>query len=102
MVHAGKPFPPNVLHPIENADIDFSEGFTCGSRRWNKGQYIPYLHFFERLVRVVLLKFLDRNHVPHSQIAKLAYEKWKDRGEPIGDDWTDWFMAEDELLSARD
>ena len=31
------------------------------------------------------------------QIAERAYQKWQDRGCPIGDDLRDWFEAQGEL-----
>jgi hypothetical protein len=43
--------------------------------------------------------------IPEERIAALAYEKWKQRGCPIGDDEQDWFAAraelEHEVLSER-
>jgi len=43
--------------------------------------------------------------IPEERIAALAYEKWKQRGCPIGDDGQDWFAAraelEHEVLSER-
>ena len=33
-------------------------------------------------------------------IARLAYQKWQERGRPAGDDGRDWFEAEKEVLVA--
>ena len=30
-------------------------------------------------------------------IAQRAYEKWQQRGCPIGDDWHDWYAAQAEI-----
>ena len=39
--------------------------------------------------------------VSRDAIATLAYQKWKQRGCPRGDDQRDWFEAEQELTAAR-
>jgi hypothetical protein len=35
--------------------------------------------------------------VPHEKIAMRAFEKWCNRGRPMGTDRQDWFEAEAEL-----
>jgi len=35
--------------------------------------------------------------IPREAIAKRAYEKFLERGGTHGDDWRDWFEAEEEL-----
>jgi hypothetical protein len=37
--------------------------------------------------------------IPHDKIAKRAYEKWVQRGQPHGTDIQDWLEAEAELRS---
>jgi hypothetical protein len=34
-------------------------------------------------------------------IAARAYQKWQQRGRPVGDDHRDWFEAENELTAER-
>lgn len=38
----------------------------------------------------------------HEQIARLAYQKWHQRGCPHGSDHIDWYAAEAELRGAED
>ena len=37
------------------------------------------------------------NSIAQDLIAQRAYEKWQQRGCPLGDDLHDWFAAESEL-----
>ena len=39
----------------------------------------------------------DRELPPHDAIARRAYELYELRGRQDGNDWDDWFQAEDEL-----
>lgn len=44
----------------------------------------------------------DRELPPHDEIARRAYQLYELRGGQDGNDWDDWFQAEDELrLQAR-
>jgi hypothetical protein len=61
-LHEGRSFPPNVFHPpIRGAEIDWSESTTYGGRVWQRKEYIPNPHFFEGLVRSVLLAYVERH-----------------------------------------
>ena len=62
-LHEGAPFPPLIfLPPIRGTEIvDFSGDLVVGERRWKPKDFIPYPHFFERLVNYVLKTFLKRN-----------------------------------------
>lgn len=39
--------------------------------------------------------------VPRDAIAALAYNKWKKRNCPVGDDLRDWYEAEKELAAKQ-
>lgn len=39
--------------------------------------------------------------IPHETIARLAFQKWQQRGCPLGDDLRDWFDAEGELKTRK-
>jgi len=44
------------------------------------------------------LQFEDEERIPTDSVIRLrAYQKWRERGRPLGDEWTDWFAAEVEL-----
>jgi len=61
-LHSGEPFPAFVLRPpLMGAEIPFGFSFAQGERQWDEKDYIPYAHFFERLIQHVLLNFLKRN-----------------------------------------
>lgn len=61
-LHDGEPFPPTIFtHPWREAEIDFSRGIMVGGRKWEPKDFIPYPHFFERLVNHVLKTFLKKN-----------------------------------------
>lgn len=61
-LHTGEPFYPSVSYcPPQGAEIDFSLGMTIGKRKWEPGDFIPYPHFFERLVNHVLKDYLKKN-----------------------------------------
>lgn len=34
---------------------------------------------------------------PNERVRSRAYQLWDERGRPLGDDWTDWFQAEEEV-----
>ncbi len=61
-LHTGEPFPPNAVGPpVIWEEIDRSLGMSAGERSWTPEEYIPHVHFFERLVNHVLISFLDKN-----------------------------------------
>jgi len=61
-LHEGDPFPPTFfLPPLSNAELGLSLGMSSGGRRWERKDYVPYPHFFERLVHHVLNNFLKEN-----------------------------------------
>lgn len=61
-LHTGEPLPPSIFSPpMMGAEIDFSRGIIIGEKRWEPSDFIPYPHFFERLVNHVLKSFLKRN-----------------------------------------
>lgn len=63
-LHSGEPFPPFLFRaPMHGAEIEFSFGIILGEKKWEREDFIPYPHFFERLVNHVLKNFLKRNQV---------------------------------------
>ena len=61
-LHDGEPFPPMVFSPpYKRAEMDISLSTTIGDRKWEREEYIPNPHFFERLVNHVLKTFLVKN-----------------------------------------
>lgn len=63
-LHSGEPFPPfHYEKPLDGAEIDFSSYIIAGEKKWERKDYIPYPHFFERLVNHVLKNFLKRNQI---------------------------------------
>jgi hypothetical protein len=61
-LHRGEPFPWYALEaPTQGCDVEFASAFMSGSQRWERKDYIPNLHFFERLVNHVLKVYLKRN-----------------------------------------
>jgi len=78
-LHNGEPFPdyiyiresiPNLFHlkygqsvtigKFHREEIPVGNAIMSGGRTWLPQQYIPYPHFFERLVRHVLINYLKR------------------------------------------
>ncbi len=61
-LHNGEPFPASILSPpLQGAEIDVALGVIVGEKKWEPGDFIPYPHFFERLVNHVLRTFLKKN-----------------------------------------
>lgn len=61
-LHTGEPFPPDIFHPPHpDSEIMFALNMSVGKRKWDSKQFIPYPHFFERLVNHVLKVYLKRN-----------------------------------------
>ena len=48
-------------------DIDPSGGMIVGGRRWTKKQKLPYPHWFRRLVRHCILRYLDEVTAPSAE-----------------------------------
>jgi hypothetical protein len=66
-LHSGESFPPQVFYtPLNGAEIDFSLGRSSGEKKWEPKDYIPYPHFFERLINYVLKNFLKKNIRPQT------------------------------------
>ena len=42
------------------------------------------------------------SNAQHEQIEKLAYQLWKERGEPLGSPDDDWVRAEQEFIQSSD
>lgn len=63
-LHEGEPFPPDIFLPPADG-VEIGPGLSMKSRGkvWEKEDFIPYPHFFERLVRHVLINFLRKNQV---------------------------------------
>jgi len=61
-LHMGEPFPPPTYQaPIRGAEICPAKGVERSGRKWDNKDFIPNLHFFERLVNHVLKNFLLKN-----------------------------------------
>jgi len=62
-LHSGEPFPATVFEPpiIPGQEIDLGTSVSVGERKWERQDFIPYPHFFERLVNHVLKSFLKKN-----------------------------------------
>lgn len=61
-LHNAEPFPGYIFNkPINGEEIPFAKSISQGEKRWNSKEYIPYPHFFERLVNHVLKIFLKKN-----------------------------------------
>ena len=61
-LHSGEPFPPFIFRaPMHGAEIEFAFSLIIGEKKWEQKDYIPYPHFFERLVNHVIKNFLKRN-----------------------------------------
>lgn len=71
-LHSGEPFPRDIFEPpfilfwetpMMESEIDPSESVSAGERKWEPKDFIPYPHFFERLVNHVLKTFLMKNQL---------------------------------------
>ena len=61
-LHSGEPFPKSIYFvPVADAEIDEANAMTSKDKRWEQKDFIPYPHFFEKLVNHVLKNFLKRN-----------------------------------------
>ena len=63
-LHNGEPFPAYIYStPPRGEEISSSLGISKGEKMWEPKEFIPYPHFFERLVNHVLKTFLKRHQV---------------------------------------
>jgi hypothetical protein len=63
-LHKGKAFFPLIFHPpTQNAEIGIGLSLMSKGKKWDKRDYIPNVHFFERLVNHVLKNFLKRKQI---------------------------------------
>lgn len=63
-LHAGEPFQPHIFNliPISSTiEIPRYSSYISGDRKWHEKDFIPYPHFFERLVNEVLKSYLKMN-----------------------------------------
>jgi hypothetical protein len=61
-LHSGEPFPKSIYFaPVANEEIDGASAMMSMDKRWEQKDFIPYPHFFEKLVNHVLINFLRRN-----------------------------------------
>ena len=60
-LHTGEPFPPFALSaPLFGSEIDFSYSMSIGEKKWEREDYIPHVHFFEKLVNHVIKTYIDK------------------------------------------
>ncbi len=63
-LHNGDPFPGYIFYNSSvGEEISSSLGITMGEKHWNPKDFIPYPHFFERLVNHVLKNFLEKHQM---------------------------------------
>lgn len=64
-LHSGEAFQPHIYDLLRHSSqIEiprYSRGYIADDRRWYMRDFIPYPHFFERLVNEVLKSFLKEN-----------------------------------------
>ena len=60
-LHSGEPFPIYVYScPRDGGEISFAPACMTEGRKWEKKDYIPYIHFTERLTNHILRTCLKR------------------------------------------
>jgi hypothetical protein len=75
-LHNGEPFPYYIYHsPTMGSELNPSLATTVGEKKWLRKDFIPYPHFFERLVRHVLINFLKKNQIKNKKPNKIQQEK---------------------------
>lgn len=63
-LHEGEPFPKYIfLSPLMGEEVPTGLSVMMGKKKWDKKDFIPYPHFFERLVNHVMITFLERNQL---------------------------------------
>ena len=61
-LHEGEPFPATIERPpLQAEEIPSGYSVAVGERLWDQADFVPHPHFFERLVRHVLLNYLRVN-----------------------------------------
>lgn len=61
-LHSGEPFPPIDL-TTDGEEICTAISVSHMEKEWKRHEFIPYVHFFERLVNHVLKNFISKNQV---------------------------------------
>lgn len=63
-LHDGVPFQPDIFHPPAlKTEINIGKALQDRGKKWTSEEFIPYPHFFERLINHVLKNFLKKNQV---------------------------------------
>lgn len=63
-LHTGEPFQKTIFYPPNaNAEMPLGLATMILGKRWEQNDYIPFPHFFEKLVNHILLSFLKRNQI---------------------------------------
>lgn len=63
-LHGGEPFPYYVYNcPKDGSEICFASACMAGDRKWRKKDYIPYIHFMEKLTSHILRTYLKSGHL---------------------------------------
>jgi len=63
-LHTGEPFPKSIyFKPPAGAEMDAAIAMMSKGKLWEQKDFIPYPHFFEKLVNHVLMNFLKKNQV---------------------------------------
>lgn len=108
-----------IAYPIDNLiderqrDVSFVEPYgLSGSAVWKTNQnlygnswkpdysqVVGVIHTWDQDAQSLIGTRIEvvREFLIHCLRCEFAYYRWKDRGEPISDDWNDWFQACDEI-----
>lgn len=63
-LHTGELFQKSIyFSPVANAEMDGAIRMMSKGKSWEQKGFIPYPHFFEKLVNHVLLNFLKQNQI---------------------------------------
>lgn len=63
-LHDGQPFPPDIDRQDE--EILHALSLECRGKIWKQEDFIPNIHFFERLVNHVIKNFIKKNQITKS------------------------------------
>lgn len=65
LLHDGEPFIPTISGSLyaKDGEMPIGLGLSVGEKKWDQKEFLPNLHFFERLVRHVILEFIKKNSI---------------------------------------
>jgi len=78
---------------------------TTGGKKWipSQAKIVGLVHSWDQGSHTLVATKIEfvREFLVHALRKEFAYFSWLQRGQPLGDDWTDWLKAENFIQDLR-